>query len=317
MKKLKKLLAAGAVLWLLMCAFQQTAVVSSLYPTVSLRYDEALTWQQVEAAKEYAEKNDGPWPTFWAEHTVWVQGHAVQQVRFDGEAQLAYPTEYRHGCAPTSWELGTCAVSTGLAWSLWGGEDVVGLELTVGDATCRVVGVFLGEEAVLLRPDTGGFTAVELENVPPGEDSYRYAANYAYVCGLGTPDEILWGPGFAGWIQIIPWIPVLLSALPLAGYGVEKYRKLPPFWRSTLAFGLAFGAALALPGLLERLPPWLLPTRWGDFDFWARLGDTLADRCSDFFALDPQSRDVQSKMAAAKAIFAALAACAIIKTEQE
>lgn len=310
-------MAAGAVLWLLMGAFQHAALVSSLCPTVSLRYDEAITREQAKAVKEYALKNDGPWPTFWAERTVWVQGRAVQQVSFDGEAQLAYPAEYLHGRAPTSWESGTCAVSTGLAWSLWGGENVVGLELNVEDVTCRVVGVFPAEDAVLIRPDTGGFTAVELENVPLGEDSYRYAANYAYVCGLGTPDEILWGPGVSAWLRILPWIPLVLSALPLAGLGMEKYRKLSPFWRSTLAFGLAFGAALALPGLLERLPPWLLPTRWSDFDFWARLGETLADRCRDFFALDPQSRDFSAKMAAAKTVFATLAACAIMKTEQK
>lgn len=314
MKWTKKLLAAGLMLWLLIAAFQQAALVSFLYPTVSLRFDEPLDTVQVERAREYAQKNGGPWQTFWSERKVRVNGFAVQQITFDGESMLAYPAEYRYGHSPTTWELETCAVSTWLAWQVWGSENVVGLELTVEDVTCRVVGVFPAEEAVLIRPDTGNFTAVELENVPPGEDSYRYAANYAYVSGLGTPDEILWG-GFAEWIQILPWIPVVLSSALLIRYGMEKYRKLSPFWRSALAFGLAFTVVLALPGLLERLPPWLLPTRWSDFEFWTRLWDTFMERCGAFLALNPQSRDVQAKTAMAKVVFCTLGACTLAKIE--
>lgn len=244
-----------------------------------------------------------------------VNGFSVQQITFDGVSMLAYPAEYRYGHSPSTWEPETCAVSVGLAWELWGGENVVGLELTVEEVTCRVVGVFSSEEAILIRPDTGTFTAVELENVPPGEDSYRYAANYAYVSGLGKPDEILWGPGFASWFQILIWTPAALSAVPLIVRGIGKYRKFPPFWRSALAFGLAFAAALVLPGLLERMPPWLLPTRWSDFDFWVRLGDTIVERCLDFFALNPQSRDVQAKIAMAKVVFSTLGACTLAKIE--
>lgn len=313
----KRLLTTGLMLWLLIAAFQQASLVSFLYPTVSLRFDDPLDAVHVQRTREYAQKNGGPWLTFWSERKIRVNGFAAQQITFDGESMLAYPAEYRYGHSATTWESETCAVSTGLAWRVWGGENAVGLELTVEDVTCRIVGVFPAEEAVLIRPDTGNFTAVELENVPPGEDSYRYTSNYAYVCGLGTPDKILWGSGFADWIQILPWIPLVLSALPLADLGARKCRKLSSFWRSALAFGLAFGAAFALPGLLERLPPWLLPTWWSDFDFWIRLGETLKDRCRDVFALNPQSRDVQAKIAVVKVIFATLGACILVKSEQK
>lgn len=313
MKHVKKLLKAGILLAFLALAFWQAALVSFLCPTVSLRYDEAISREQAEKAKEYASQTGGPQLTFWTEATVQIDDLAARQITFDGEGTVAYPAEYCHGSAPASGAPDACAVSTGLAWSVWGGENVVGLELTVGDVTCRVTGVFREDAPVLVRPDSGNFTAVELENVPPGDDSYRYAENFAYVCGLGTPDEILWGPGFAGWMRILPWIPVMLCAVPLARYGKKKLEQISPLGRRMLVFGLLFAAALALPALLNAMPPWLLPTRWSDFAFWSRLWNTVAERCRDFLALDPQSRDVRVKIAMAKVICCTLGACTMVK----
>ena len=143
---IKRLLTTGLMLWLLIAAFQQAALVSFLYPTVSLRFDDPLDAVHVQRTREYAQKNGGPWLTFWSERKVRVNGFAAQQITFDGESMLAYPAEYRYGHSPTTWETENCAVSTVLAWQVWGGENVVGLELTVEEVTCRVVGVFPDEK---------------------------------------------------------------------------------------------------------------------------------------------------------------------------
>lgn len=311
MRRAGKLLAAGLTLWLLILAFRQASLLTLLLPTVSLRYDTPLEKTQVEAALAYGEKSGGPCFTFWAESSTWVsaeeRGSAARQVIFRGEPEVAYPTAYRHGTAPVS--PGACAVSTGLAWALWGGGNVVGLELTVEEDIFRVTGVFEEDEPLLLRPGEGAFTAAELSGIPRGQDGYRFAASYGESCGLGTPEEVLWGPGFAGWAQVLAWLPVALAGGRLFPYGLRQARRLPGFRRSALRFGLAFLLALALPWLLEQLPAWLLPTKWSDFSFWSRLGQTLLNRCRDLLSLSPQTRDVGVKLAMVKESLYVLAAC--------
>lgn len=318
MKLPGKLLALGLTWMLLALAFQQAAQLRFLYPTTSLRFDAPLEASRVEQARAYGASFGGPAFTFWTERTVWVSagqngGDAVQ-ITFDGEPELALPVEYRFGRAPVNPEAGACAVSTGLAWALWGGEDVVGLTLTVEDVQCRVTGVFRDDGLCLLRPDSTGFTAAELQNVPTGEDAYRLAAACARDGGLGEPAEILWGSGFAAWAGVLPWLPVLLAAARLAVWAIRKVRGLSSFRRSALGFGLAFLLAFLMPGILERIPAWLLPTRWGDFAFWSRLGETLLERCRDFLSLTPTARDVAAKLAMLKEFSAVLGACVLSGT---
>lgn len=313
MKRAGRMLAVGLILWLLAVSFQQAAVVNRLYATVSLRYAAPLERPQVEAALDYGRENSGPYLTFWGERTVWAQGEGsgceALQIGFYGAAEAACPVEYRYGRGPVWAEPETCAVSTALAWRLWGGENVVGLKVTVENAAYRVVGVFPQEEPRLLCPSVSGFTAAELSDIPHGADGYRMAGDYSRDCGLGEPAEVLWGDGFSAWTGALPWLPLLLAAALLAGCGVRYARRLSGLWRSGLFFGLAFLFALALPGLLEKLPAWLLPTRWSDFDFWVRLGQTLGNRCRDFLSLTPLSRDIDAKIAILKTALSALSAC--------
>lgn len=70
--------------------------------------------------------------------------------------------------------------------------------------------------------------------------------------------------------------------------------------------------AIALPNLLQALPPWLIPTRWSDFEFWSQLWQTLSKRCHDLVALTPQFRDTEAKLAGIKAILACLGACVLL-----
>jgi len=308
-----KLLAAGLTLWLLAVACRQAATFGFLYPTTSLRFDAPLEQSQVDEVREYEAQPKGPHLTFWGERAVWAYTESgdspASQITFDGEPELAWPTEYLYGRTPVCLEPESCAVSTGLAWALWGGENVVGMELIVEEDTYRVSGVFSEEAPMLLRPDSTGFLAAELQNVPAGQDAYRFASSYAREAGLGEPSEILWGPGFAAWAEALTWLPLALAAVPLAGYGFQKVRCLSSLWRSVLGFGLAFLLALALPGLLELPPAWLLPTKWSDFDFWSRLWETLQSRCVDFLSLAPQSRDVGAKLALIKYALSLLGAC--------
>lgn len=309
MKRLKKGFRTALLLFLVVVAFQQAARALFLLPEVSLRYDAPLTGEQVAAAREYGRLCGKTALTFWTERTVvvWQTFASViaVQITFDGEADVAFPAEYTFGRAPSGLEPETCAVSTGFAWMLWGSEEIVGLELTAEGSVCRVVGVFEWDAPLLLRPDAEGFTAVELQGLSEQEDSYRQADTFAGASGLGTPDEILWGTGFGAWLRCLPWLSLTAVGL-CAGTkrGPRKYRG----WGLCLA--LLF--AIALPNLLQALPPWLIPTRWSDFEFWSQLWQTLSKRCHDLVALTPQFRDTEAKLAGIKAILACLGACVLL-----
>lgn len=315
MKWIKRGLSLAVGLCLLCMAFRQTARVRFLQPTVSARFDRALTAEQVATARQYAQ-TDGIYLTFWAERGAYAENHIrtvqVRQITFDGEVDVACPVEYTFGRAPSKQETETCAVSTGVAWELWGGENVVGLEFTVEGKSYTVVGVFSGEQPVILRPDTGDFTAAEFQNIPRGEDSYRLAESLCLTCGLGYPDEILWGSGFAGWVSFLPWLCLVTAGLRLLLTSMRGVNKLPEFWRDILRMAFPFLVVLGLLTLLRALPPWLIPTRWSDFDFWSRLMETLTARCEDALSLTPMLRDVETKAAILRAIVLSLGSSAVL-----
>lgn len=305
-------LLMALILIVLSFSFRQAEQFRCLQSTVSLRYTRPLTGEQIATARDYTQKTGGPYITFWSEQSVAVHSTlgktTAQQITFDGEAGLACPGECLLGRYPSVLESQTCAVSTNLAWALWGSWEVLGLELTADGECCRVVGVFSGDVPLLLRPGFTGFTCAELSSTPEGEDSYRWAERFCADSGLGLPDWILWGPGFSLWILLLPWCAVAVPAFRLMGFGLGRLRKLPGFWRSFAGFGLAFLLALLLPVLLEALPGWLIPTRWSDLSHWQRLGQTLHDRFWDMLALYPKSRDISARMAASATLLSAMGA---------
>ena len=52
------------------------------------------------------------------------------------------------------------------------------------------------------------------------------------------------------------------------------------------------GFALILPGLLEMLPPWLIPNRLSDFSYWGALAGRMGDDLMEYLRLKPMMRDV-------------------------
>ena len=146
-------------LWL---AVQTVEKVRQISPGVSLRYTQALTGEQVKKAQTYiksSQNTDGLMVTFWEETQVAVRSPVstrtctdVCSIGFCGTAHDAYGASYVVGTAPGSGDTSQCAVSTALAWQLFGSTDILEQALTLDpdteDArTYRVCGVF-----VVLKP---------------------------------------------------------------------------------------------------------------------------------------------------------------------
>jgi len=297
MKRIWFLLKCVLLSLAVFAAFRASEQARLRYTAVSLRYNQPLPAGLAAAAKQQMEKAGGVNLTFWAEQTVpassMTRSAEAKQILFDGEAMLACPAQYIYGKVPV--RAGECAVSSAAAEALWGAQNVVGLEVTISEKTCNVVGVFTGSDRILLTPGTGDWTAAELHSIPSGADGWKYGRDYSMQVGLPQPDQVLWGSGFAWLASVLPWLPLLFCGFWAAAFFLRWLWK-----RSHTAFlltltGLASAFVLLLPRLLSGLPAWLIPTKWSDFSFWTQLCDSLSSRFRDFLSLSPKSIDIVRK----------------------
>ena len=260
------------VLFLLLCiSFRQAAMIRDLSPTVSLRFDSEFSYEQAQG-----------FDAVWTEEQAYVSGCQCTLIRFDGDALLAFPAEYAFGAPPNCLTPDFCAVSSQLAWELFGGEDVTGLVVELHGEEYTICGVLAHAEPVILVPDNKAFTAAEL-CVPSLEtDLYRYAADCAAQVGMPEPTQILCGPESALLAGLLPWLCVLLVA-----------------WKLFCRIGhrpAALWLALILI-LLAVIPDWVIPTRWSDTFFWSELAQSLFSRFQSWLSLPPALKDIPVKLA--------------------
>ena len=297
MKRIWFLLQCVLLALAVFAAFRASEQARLWYTAVSLRYNQPLPAALAAAAKQQMEQAGGVNLSFWAEQTVpassMTRSAEAKQILFDGEAMLACPAQYIYGKVPV--RAGECAVSSAAAEALWGARNVIGLEVTISEKTCTVVGVFSGSDRILLNPGTGDWTAAELHSIPSGADGWKYGRDYAMQFGLPQPDQVLWGSGFAYLASVLPWLPLLFCGFWAAAFFLRW------LWnRSYTAFlltltGLAFAFVLLLPRQLSGLPAWLIPTKWSDFSFWSNLSNSLVERFYDYLAIAPKVIDVAEK----------------------
>ena len=267
-----KRLCRAAVLFLLLCfSFRQAAVIRDHALAVSLRFSAPFAIDQA-----------APFAAVWSEEEGSVSGIGATVIRFAGDARLAFPAEWVCGAPPNDLMKNACAVSTNLAWALYGGTEVTALTLQIGEETHRLCGVFEHGSPVLLLPGEDGFTAAELYPVPTGTDLYRHARNCAAQAGLEDPAQILCGPEIGLLAGLLPWLCVISAAWPLL---------------CRIARGRYWVWVLALPILLAVIPDWCIPTRWSDTVFWENWIHSLHSRFRDWLMLRPALRDLAVKEA--------------------
>lgn len=263
---MKRILRFAAIFLLLCVAFRQAAVIREHAPSVSLRFDTPFTADQA-----------APFAAVWSEEKGSISGIETTMIRFAGDVQLVFPAVWLYGTPPNELMNNSCAVSTRLAWELYGGRDVTGLAVELGADAYTICGVFDHGEAVLLLPDDGVFTAAELFPAPSGTDLYRYGRDCAVRAGLEEPAQILCGPEVSFLAMLLPWLCLLLAAWPLL-HRMQRGRRL--LWVFVLLL------------LLSAVPDWLIPTRWSDTVFWAELGQSFRSRVHDWLTLSPALRDL-------------------------
>lgn len=322
-------LIVDILLWSVLCVllslgFTNINAVAERYPGISLRFEKQISGSSAYSAREYSIKHSDDetfWPTFWQEEAISISSEyaniETDGIIFSGDANLVWPAEYITGSAPGAADNTGCALSSSLAWRLWGGLDIAGKTVEINEITYTVRGVFEGEDDIALvsvgdENISRGFAAAELTGGPVNA-TRDDIENYAIASGLGKPDTILNGtPTFIARLMAI--IPLFIMACYAAGMLIGWLWKSHRIVRQIITFVIILGFAALLPTLLDAMPDWLIPGRWSDFSFWTSLMRQFDDNVMEFFHMTPKIRDAQGKMLLLSQAFIAYAGtiCALL-----
>lgn len=287
---------------LLIQAFRAALSIKELYTSYSFRYSQAFLPARILSALDYQETEEGSRYslTFWGEETGTISSNLaseeVQIVRYLGEANICFSLEYAIGTAPGANDQYGCAVSSEIAWKLFGSTDIVNLTITDGKTDYLIRGVFKSRQNLVIAASQNneGLNNVELTGAPAG-DSLELAQAYVVSAGLGPPDQICYGRTWGEFFTMLCYLPLLITAFLLFWRILKISRLFSPVMKYSLWFLFALLAAVILPYLLSQLPSWLLPSQWSNFGFWSELVSTLNTRLDETFALIPTSKEVWAK----------------------
>ena len=291
------------------------------YSPVSVRYNEPISGQDAyqlrrfsieqgrigQSGIEYSGVDQGGivqgdanvfWPTFWHEKQAKIESDLrtifAPCIVFSGDSVLVWQANYINGAAPGVTDGVGCAVSSALAFELWGGNDVVGKPINVDGEERVVRGVFESELLLALLSvrdeDTSrSFTAIELSG-NSSSTTRSDVQDFIRSAGLDAPDIIL--------IDRPAHLAFFLFLLPLMVftiYAVVRFiirLKKRPVLIYVIVFLVLLGFAFLLPALLALLPSWMIPSRFSDFSFWGGMISQLGEDLTEYLRLTPRLRDV-------------------------
>ncbi len=271
-------LAAVAVLVGLQLLLQFRAVrTAQRYPALGVAFAAPLTAEQVEAANAWQQSSanaTGITASYWGSAQAAVRtalGRTADTtcIGYTGTAADCLPAEYVQGSAPGA--VGQqCALSTALAWQLFGSNDILGQTVTLNRVDYTISGVFTAKTSILLYPAHSGFTHAALRGISqdaPKADAVQWAA----AAGLPALQKLDYGPQRVWLARVLCHLPAVLVGFCLLAAFLGLVHSTPPVLRHTAYFAAALAFALLVPYFLQGLPGWLIPGRWSDFSFWPRL----------------------------------------------
>ena len=280
--------------------------IGSTFTPYSLRYYDELSPQSAYQAMEWAVKNSDSarfWPAFWSEINAEVESEfsktGADVIYYSGDESLVWDARYLSGSAPGFIETRACAVSTALAYSLWGNRNVTGMSLSVEGESYTVSGVFEEEKGVALislgeNNEERAWQAAEL-SCKTYETTIDDAKSFAASSGLGMPDVIVEGESPYFLAKIAANIPPVFLLVCGVFWALRAAAGRYKTTKRVLGFLVLVSIVIMLPALLSSAPQWLIPDRWSDFSFFKRVVDSFAERAADFLAVRPLSRDVVCK----------------------
>ena len=295
----------AAVLWSFACSFYSTAI--SHCTSVGIKWEKGgvspseLIRQQTYARQDGA--GNQPEVTLWQIYPEQeIMASDKKEMKADivaafgdcGDVVSSMPAD---GAYPARSDASGCAVSTGLAFSLWGSINVIGLPVKAEGKQFYVRGIFEEEEPRL-------FLQAQAESKEPlsnmqltftGPGAGERAGQY--LSSAGFPEgRILDLTLFAWVLGMILRLPAIILAIGILGR-VNRHGKRLCRYPLLLAvyFLIAFGilAVLWFCMDLPEFPSEFVPTMWSDFEFWGNLFQEQGKNMVSWMAAGPAFRDME------------------------
>lgn len=323
-RALTTLALLAAVLWCIACSFYSTAI--SHCKSVSIKWDtewekggvspSALMRQQTYARQDGA--GNQPEATLWQIYPKQeIQASdkkkiSVNVVAIFGNCEDIASSGLIAGAYPARSDESGCAVSTGLAFSLWGSVNVIGMPVKVEGRQFYVRGIFDGEEPRLYlqaqAESKEPLTNMQLTftGLSTGERANQYLSSAGFPVGM-----ILDLTLFAWVLEIIFRLPAIILALGILGRVIRQGKMLwgyPALLAVYLLVAFCIVAGLWFCMDLPKIPSDLIPTRWSDFKFWKNIFEEQGKNLIAWMSAAPAFRDMELWIASFMA--ALLSVCA-------
>ena len=201
------------------------------------------------------------------------------------------------GAYPARSDASGCAVSTGLAFSLWGSTNVIGMPVKAVGKQFYVRGIFEEEEPRL-------FLQAQAESEEPlsnmqltftGPGAGERAGQY--LSSAGFPEgRILDLTLFAWVLGMILRLPAIILAIGILGRVTRHGKRLCRYPLLLAVYLLtAFGILAVLWFCIDlpEFPSEFVPTMWSDFEFWGNLFQEQGKNMVSWMAAGPAFRDME------------------------
>lgn len=296
----------GIILW---CAIGYLMVIGSLnirslkqYSPISIRYDIPISGNDAYHAREYStqHKEESIYHlTFWEETNSEIANEFIcvnaTCIYYNGDVSVVRPLNILCGTSPGATDNVGCMVSSGLAHKIFGGTDIIGMNIDINGYSYKIRGVFKEDDILVLASiideDTShSYSAVELSSGLQ-HPYYGDIETYMHTIGLGKPTGILMGsPTFIA--EIFTILPIIILAVYWLLLLIQQLKKYSSIIKNSLFFIVLLIFTMILPVLLDLLPGWMIPTHWSNFSYWSNIILQIKENLNEYITIKKFSRDI-------------------------
>lgn len=277
-----------------------------LSESVSVRWNHGGVSPAALARHEGIELEDGaenrPEVTLWQEKTAQpVSDGGERESSCDvitafGDCGEITAADMLFGSFPAKSDTDGCAVSSALAFALWGSVDVLGMQICIGDEVLYVRGVLDDEKNNTLLRQAEADSDAALQNMQikfESGGSRAEAENWLNSAGF-SGGEILDMP-LIGWassaVLNLPAMLLVVCVLCRVIYRAAKLRRYPLLLARYIPLGVAIAAGAFFCMNAIKIPARLIPTMWSDFEFWKSLFSGFLDNITSWLTAASTLRD--------------------------
>ncbi len=306
--------------WCTACSFYGTAV--SLCRGISVKWENggisplAFTRHQTYAKQDGA--TDQPEVTLWqanSDKEVMTKDKRIMNtdvIVVFGDCRDITSAVMLHGDFPARSDQFGCAVSSGLAFLLWGSTNVSGLPIKIGGDVRYVRGVFEEEDPRLFYQvqDESKELLSNMQLKFPGTGTREKAESYLVAADF-SGGMILELPVIEWTLDIIFRFPAIILAAGILVRVIRRGKRLWPYPALFIFFLpsiFAVSAGLFFCMDLPEIPAGFIPTMWSDFEFWKSLFMGHWENLITWMMASPTFRDVRLMLASLMTILFSMCA---------